>query len=57
MALDISMRYQTSKASFKVISRPSIPVNPARKTAICNWINAFFMEKAKKDYFPSTAMV
>ena len=52
----IIMRYQTSTASLRVISLPSTPVKPARKTAICNWRNAFFMELAKKDYFPSTTI-
>jgi hypothetical protein len=28
------------------MSRPSIPVKPARKTAICNWRNAFFIKAA-----------
>ncbi|HEY4936695.1 MAG TPA: hypothetical protein VII44_08950, partial [Puia sp.] len=52
----IIKRYQTKTDSFSVISLPNTPVKPARKTAICNWRNAFFMEKAKKDYFPSTTI-
>ena len=38
--------YQTIIPSFNVMSRPSIPVKPARKTAICNWRNAFFIKAA-----------
>jgi len=30
------------------MSLPNIPVNPAIKTARCNWMNAFFMTEAKK---------
>src|SRR5258707_13481542 len=35
-------RYHTSKPSLRVISLPNTPVSPARRTAICSWINAFF---------------
>ena len=34
-------RYQTIKASLRVINRPNIPVNPARKTAPCICRKAF----------------
>src|SRR5882757_6590038 len=35
-------RYQTSRPSLSVISLPKTPVSPARRTAICSWMNAFF---------------
>src|SRR5688572_3597397 len=38
-----SSLYQTIIPSFNVMSRPSMPVKPARKTAICNWRKAFFI--------------
>ena len=38
-----SILYHTSSPSFKVINLPKTPVNPQRKTAICNLINAGFM--------------
>ena len=39
-----SNRYHTNNPSFKWINLPNTPVKPARKTEICNWINAFFMQ-------------
>ena len=44
--------YHTIIPSFRLMSRPSKPVNPAKKTAICNWRKAFFIEAAnyEKDY-------
>src|ERR1700744_348099 len=35
-------RYQTSNPSLREISLPRMPVSPARRTAICSWMNAFF---------------
>lgn len=40
--------YHTIIPSFKVISLPSIPVNPARKTAIWSWRKAFFIDLQTK---------
>ena len=40
---DKSSRYHTKSPSFKVINLPNMAVNPARKTAICNCMNAFFI--------------
>jgi hypothetical protein len=44
----IRSRYQTSNPSFRLINLPKMLVNPARKTATCNWIKAFFIRMAKK---------
>lgn len=35
--------YHTINPSFNMISFPKMAVNPARKTATCNWMNAFFI--------------
>ena len=42
MAL-MNNRHQTNNPSFSVMSRPSIPVKPARKTAMWSWRKAFRM--------------
>lgn len=38
----INKRYKTSTPSFNEINFPRMAVKPAKKTAICNWMNAFF---------------
>ena len=45
------MRYHTSSPSFNNISLPSIPVNPARKTEICNLMSACFMKIKETEYY------
>ena len=39
----INNLYQTSSPSLSTINFPNIAVNHAKKTAICNWINALRM--------------
>ena len=39
----MNKRYQTRSPSLSVINLPNMAVNPAKKTATCNWISAFFI--------------
>ena len=48
MTTVMNKRYQTSRPSLSLINIPRIAVKPARKTAICNWISAFFMRLKDK---------
>ena len=45
----IASRYQTNKPSFRLISLPSGPVKPARKTEICRYKKAFLMRLQSRE--------
>ena len=45
----------TSKPSFSVISLPKIAVKPAKKTATCSCIRAFFMMRPPLNFVRSFA--
>ena len=44
----INMRHHTSHPSFNEMLFPSTPVNPHKKTAVCNLINAPFLMPKKQ---------
>src|SRR6476619_7652823 len=46
----MSKRYKTNSTEFKVIARPSTPVKPHKKTAVCIRSKAFFIESKKQTF-------
>ena len=51
----ITILYQTNNPSFNEMRRPSTPVKPHKKTAVCNFIKAFFPPKSDPDFLLTLA--